>query len=134
MEKNEYKQIKADLNTLQKLLGKTTIEKITDQQAGEIMAARETLERAAAYVHLDGLRRSLPFAGCIQSVGMVVSWGGCFMGAAYGFDWWYSIIPVHGIFYSAVYCGSACRACIARAFWAGPNPESDQDCLKSVSV
>ena len=48
MEKTEYKQIKADLNTLQKLLGKTTIEKITDQQAGEIMAARETLERSAA--------------------------------------------------------------------------------------
>lgn len=48
MEKTEYKQIKADLNTLQKLLGKTTIEKITDQQAGEIRAARETLERSAA--------------------------------------------------------------------------------------
>ena len=48
MEKSEYKQVKADLNALQKLIGKTTIEKINDQQAGEIMSAKEALERSAA--------------------------------------------------------------------------------------
>lgn len=48
MEKAEYKQVKADLGALQKLIAKSNVETITDQQAGEIRAAWEVLLQSSA--------------------------------------------------------------------------------------
>ncbi|MDD3219871.1 MAG: molecular chaperone DnaK [Lachnospiraceae bacterium] len=52
MDKQVRSQIKADLTVLDKAVHKTKVEKLTDQQAGEILAAKEKLKESAG-VYLD---------------------------------------------------------------------------------